>query len=112
MKHRSKSQQQILDAIDGVRRIRKTTKHHDRAIEQLKAESVIYKDENNILRRVKQFGIDLPIQASLSKRWTTPVWKRHAGKKVIAFVVYGDSRAESMDIADKLIVELESGSIL
>lgn len=53
MKQFTKSETEVLDSINGVKRIAKRLKRHDKAVETLKAKGVIEKGPDNILRLVK-----------------------------------------------------------
>lgn len=114
MKKFTKSQQQVLDAIDGVARIAKTMKRHSNAVEELKRRGIIAKGADNILRRVKKFGINIPVLVPMSKRWATAVWRRKMiGTTVaeVAYTAWGDSREESMRRADAILEQLENGTL-
>lgn len=115
MKKFTKSQQQVLDAIDGKCRIVKTLKRHTAAAEELKRRGIITKDANSILRRAKKFGMNIPVQVPMSRRWATAVWRRKMNGTTVAEVAYtawGDSREESMRRADIILELLQSGTLI
>lgn len=110
----TKSMQQVLDSIDGTVRISKTTKRHYAAIAELKRLGIIEKGVDDILRRVKNFGMKIPVKNEVSKRWATAIWRRvMAGSTIaeIAYTAWGNSREESMRRADIIIELLQTGAL-
>lgn len=109
MKKRSKSEIEVLAHVAGTKHIQHHSKHHVKALAALKAEGAIEAGPYGAMIIAQPAGIELPLRTTISHRWTTAVWKRHAGRKVIAFVAYGDTRAASMDAADVLVDLIKQG---